>query len=346
MIRRGAVLASMILVALSAPAETVSAAGAGMLAGVNFAGAEDNPDRPRARLGFDYVYPTEAEIAWAASHGMTAIRLPVEWSRLQPALEAPLDPAEMGRVLAVVRMADAHGIRVVLDLHDYGSWRGLEVGSTALSDRVFADSWRRIAIVARGQPGMVLGLMNEPHTMPAARWEASAQAALDAISATGARNLVLIPGAGWDGAHSWTEGGSGSNAAAMERLLVPQGGHAAFEFHQYFDRDHSGTKPDCLAPAEAVKTLEGATAWLAAGRRQGFLGEFGTAGTTECLATLDAVLSFLDAHQAEWIGWTYWAAGRWWGNYMFSVEPQDGKEKPQMAVLARHLKSSGKQAQR
>ena len=310
----------------------------GMLRGVNFAGAEFNPDRPGAKPGFDYVYPSEAEIAWAAAHEMTAIRLPVEWSRLQPALDAPLDAAEAARVLAVVRMARAHGIRVVLDLHDYGSWRGLEVGSQALPDKVFADSWRRIAVMAREYPGLILGLMNEPHTMAPTRWEASVQAALDAIRATGARNLVLIPGADWDGAHSWMNGRPDSNAQAMDRLSVPAGGPVAFEFHQYLDHDSSGTKPDCLSPAAAAGTLGKATAWLAAGGRQGFLGEFGATGTPECLAALDAMLSSLDAHRAQWMGWTYWAAGPWWGNYMFSVEPRNGMERPQMAVLARHLR--------
>jgi hypothetical protein len=28
-----------------------------------------------------------------------------------------------------------------------------------------------------------------------------------------------------------------------------------------------------------------------------------------------------------WNGWTWWAAGPWWGNYIFSVEPNaDGSD--------------------
>ena len=30
---------------------------------------------------------------------------------------------------------------------------------------------------------------------------------------------------------------------------------------------------------------------------------------------------------------TYWAGGPWWGDYMFSIEPQNGIDKPQMAIL-------------
>ena len=330
-------LATLLLQSSSAVAGAGEPSRTALLAGVNISGAELNGGRPNARPNFDYVYPTDRELAWAASHHMTVIRLPVEWSRLQPSLGAPIDPAEWDRVLAVLRMARRRGIRVVLDLHDYGAWRGRVIGSADLPDAVFADTWRRIAARARSEPELILGLMNEPHLQSAPQWQRSAQAALDAIRGAGARNLVLVPGASWDGAHSWSSGGAASNAAAMDRLAIPPGGPVAFEFHQYFDHDFSGTKPDCLPPAAAIRTLEPATAWLAAGRRQGFLGEFATAGSPECLATLDAVLTYLDAHRGQWIGWTYWASGAWWRNYVFSVEPSHGAEQPQMSVLSRHL---------
>ena len=307
-----------------------------LLAGVNMSGAEFKSGKENARPGFDYVYPTNTEISWAASHHMTVIRLPVEWSRLQPALRAAIDPAEWGRVLSVVQIAHSYNIRVILDLHDYGTWRGRVIGSADVPNSVFADTWRRIAILAANQPSMILGLMNEPHLQSAEQWAESTQAALNAIRGTGAENLVLVSGTKWDGAHSWTSGGLASNAAAMDRLSTA-GGPVAFEFHQYFDHDFSGTKPDCLTPADAVRTLEPATAWLEAGRRQGFLGEFAVTGSSACLPTLDAVLTYLNDHRAQWIGWTYWAAGAWWGNYMFSVEPLRGVERPQMSVISRHL---------
>jgi endoglucanase len=267
---------------------------------------------------------------------MTAIRLPLAWERLQPALFKPLAASELGLLDAVLDEAARDRLSVVLDLHGFGSYRGQDVGSEAVPDSAFADMWRRLALHAHGRPGAVFGLMNEPHTMPPARWRVSAEAALRAIRATGARNLVLVSGANWDGAHSWTAGGAGSNAAAMDGL-IDRTGPVAFEFHQYFDSDASGTHTDCLSPQAAVAALEPATEWLEHGRQQGFLGEFGVTGSPACLATLDAVLGFLDRHRASWIGWTYWAAGPWWGDYMFSAEPTNGQDKPQVAVLERHL---------
>ena len=36
------------------------------------------------------------------------------------------------------------------------------------------------------------------------------------------------------------------------------------------------------------------------------------------------------------IGGTSWAAGPWWGNYPLSVEPRNGQDRPQMAVLLKY----------
>jgi Ca2+-binding RTX toxin-like protein len=45
----------------------------------------------------------------------------------------------------------------------------------------------------------------------------------------------------------------------------------------------------------------------------------------------------MQQHTGAWQGVTYWAGGPWWGNYMFSIEPQNGVDKPQMTILVQHL---------
>ena len=49
------------------------------------------------------------------------------------------------------------------------------------------------------------------------------------------------------------------------------------------------------------------------------------------------MLTYIQQHTNVWEGVTYWAGGPWWGAYMFSIEPQDGADKPQMTVLRQHL---------
>ncbi len=90
-----------------------------------------------------------------------------------------------------------------------------------------------------------------------------------------------------------------------------------------------------MPPDAAARVLAPVTDWLRAGGRRGFLGEVGAAATPQCLASLAALLDTVNANPDAWSGWAYWAGGPWWGEYMFSVEPKDGRERPQMAVLRR-----------
>ena len=86
----------------------------------------------------------------------------------------------------------------------------------------------------------------------------------------------------------------------------------------------------------AVATLSAMTEWLRANHARGFLGEFGVGRNADCLASLEAMLDYMAQNSDVWHGWTYWAAGSWWGDYMFTIEPSRfGEDRPQMAVLSR-----------
>ena len=53
---------------------------------------------------------------------------------------------------------------------------------------------------------------------------ANNQAAINAIRATGAKQMILAPGGGWTGGHSWTTGYAGNtppNSEVMVRLTDP-----------------------------------------------------------------------------------------------------------------------------
>ena len=48
-------------------------------------------------------------------------------------------------------------------------------------------------------------------------------------------------------------------------------------------------------------------------------------------------LGHLESNADVWSGWTWWAAGPWWGSYMYSLEPSGATDKPQMSTLAPFL---------
>ncbi len=319
------------IVSGAAPAIADNPPAARPAAGVNLAGAEFGDAPGKAEK--DFHFPADSEFAWAKSKGFAVVRLPFLWERLQPTLEKDFDADHLALLTEAVDRARAHGLSIILDLHNYGRWRGDVIGGGKVDDRAFADLWRRLAQKFGKEPHVVFGLMNEPHDMPADRWAKSAQAAIDAIRKAGACNLALVPGVNWTGAHSWTkDGGHGVNGQAM-RAIRDKGAHA-FEFHQYLDEDSSGTSGQCRKKEEVVAALSVATDWLRENKRKGFLGEFGAGDNEQCREGLDAMLAHMAGNADVWIGWAYWAAGAWWPkDYPLSIEPKDGKDRPQMAVL-------------
>ena len=217
------------------------------LLGVNLAGAEFNPKRLPGKVGQDLTYPSAAEIAYYAGQGLNLIRLPLLWQRLQPREYGPLDPAVVQAVQAVVHDAARHGMKVDLDVHNYGSGFGHPVGSQETPDRAFADLWRRMATHFRTDRNVLFGLMNEPHVQSATDWVAAVNDAIKAIRATGASQEILVSGIDWDGAWHWISSG---NAAAMKSGLHAEG-NVVFEVHQYLDKDGSGTHWRVVSPRSA-----------------------------------------------------------------------------------------------
>ena len=181
--------------------------------------------------------------------------------------------------------------------------------------------------------------MNEPHDMATETWRDAAQSAINAIRATGARNLILVPGNGWDGAHSWLQNWYGTpNGTAMLAITDP-GDNFAFEVHQYLDSDSSGTSATIVSPTVGAERLAAFTQWCRSNNRRGFLGEFAVANSTIGAGIGDEAISNLLASIEQnadvWLGWTWWAAGPWWANYMFTLEPTSNYtvDQPAMAVL-------------
>lgn len=303
----------------------------GRLLGVNISGGEYG--KLGDTLGYGYVFPSTKELDYFAGKGMNVIRMPVKWERLQPEAGGALDAAEVEAVAKVIRNARERGLSVILDPHNYGRYYGKRVG-TEVDASVFADFWRRMTEAFKDEPAFIYGLMNEPYSMDAKIWASAAHDAVVAIREAGGTQLILIPGVSWTGAHSWISSG---NAEAMETMSDPLD-NFAFELHQYFDKDSSGTSATCVSGTIGAQRIEKVTAWMQEHGFRGLLGEFGSADNPTCQAALDGTLAAMERDSEQWLGWTYWAAGAWWGDYMYTLEPgKDGSDQPQMAVIEPYL---------
>jgi endoglucanase len=185
--------------------------------------------------------------------------------------------------------------------------------------------------------------------MPTEQWVGAANAAIAAIRAAGASNLILVPGNAWTGAHSWFDSWYGTPNAVAMRNIVDPGHHFAFEVHQYLDSDASGTSSTVVSRTIGSERVAAFTQWLRTYGYRGLLGEFAVAGSMigsggtqigdEALADL---LGYIEGNSDVWLGWTWWAGGPWWGEYMFTLEPQNlgqpnETDRPQLAVMQPHL---------
>jgi hypothetical protein len=188
-----------------------------------------------------YHFDTQASYSYVASRGITLIRLPLRWERVQPTLGGPLDAAEVGRIADAVARAAAAGMRVVLDIHNYGAYwlfdgtQGVRraIGSAEVTVGHFATLWAKLSAAFAANAGVAgYGLMNEPVGMagPVA-WEQASQAAVTAIRQNGDSKLVLVPGYNWSGAQQWTSQHPRSWIADT---------NVRYEAHHYWDRDSSG----------------------------------------------------------------------------------------------------------
>lgn len=332
--------ASLAVIALLQPAAAEAAA---CFRGINLAGAEFAEGKNE--YGKDYIYPSEATIAHFAALGFTSVRLPFLWERLQPKLDGPFDVDELGRLKETVATIKKYGMGVVIDPHNYARYRQKIIGTPDVPDAAFANFWGKLAKLFANDPAVTYALMNEPHDVAAAQWLKSANAAIAAIRKAGAKNLVLVPGTSWTGAHSWrSEAYGGANATVMAGV-VDSGRNFAYEVHQYLDADFSGTKGTCERGDAAAAALEDFTLWLRNHGARGYLGEFGAPAGADCNAGLAAMVKVMEDNRDVWTGWAYWAAGDWWPKEeALNIQPVDGKDRPQLDALLPVLKDRSKKA--
>jgi endoglucanase len=283
-------------------------------------------------FGKDYAYPGAKQFDYCRAKGLKVIRLPFKWERVQDELMGPLDPFDMEKIDQVVKLAGERQLKLILDMHNYARRDGKLIGTDEIPNAAFADVWRKIAERYKDQPAIfAYGIMNEPHGTKGL-WPAAAQACVDAIREVDMAHTILVCGDGWSGAHSWP-------SINGKFLLSDPANRLVYEAHQYFDSNNSGSykksyDDEGAHPTVGVERLQPFIKWLEENDARGFIGEFGVPDNDpRWLVVLDNTLAEMKKHN---LGGTYWAAGPWWGGYPLSVEPRDGKDRPQMAVLEQY----------
>lgn len=310
--------------------------------GVNLAGAEFYHKKMdgAGRFNIDYHYPTTRELDYWASKGMRLIRLPFKWERLQREVGGPLSTDELEYIRYLLREADARGMKILLDMHNYGRrnymGRNRVIGDT-LQPAHFAGAWAAIARELRDEPAIYgYGLCNEPHDMlPDCPWVDIAQTAIDSIRAVDRRTAIVVAGNTWSSAERWPDINQG-----LESLRDPSD-NLIYEAHCYFDRDASGIyrkgyDEEGAYPTIGIDRARPFVDWLKKYGKRGMFGEYGVpADDPRWLECLDLFLDYLARNGVEG---TYWAGGARWNKYILGVHPEQDYtvDRPQVAIMAKY----------
>lgn len=320
------------------------------LTGVNLSGGEHGSGTTiPGTYGVDYRYPARPEFnqppaGWDIDDyrhqelfywwqkGAGIIRLPVRWERIQRVPFGPLydggfagvwngsDSFDMARIDDIIRYAVKRGMRVIVDIHNYGRLRlpgvsnDLITPTTSPSPEAYYDLLRKLATRYLAlQDWVQIDVMNEPAHGLAKEWARLARGAVQAIRSTGFMGRVLVPGIASSGGWSWLSSG---NADALASVVDPAN-NMDFTPHQYLNPDRSGAGSDAgTCTISSGYLLRGMIAWCreAPGERFIQLGEFGVsdpavAGQEQCAIELPNMMQLLNTSRDVVHGWTAWVGG-------------------------------------
>ncbi|KAI1355881.1 glycoside hydrolase family 5 protein [Xylaria sp. FL0043] len=277
-------------------------------------------------FGKDYQFINEAGVdTHVDQNHLNLFRIAFLLERMCPpstGLGATFDETHFGHFKdAVDYVTVTKGAYAILDPHNYMRYNdpsaqpysGSVIGNntsdpTAASTADFGAFWGELASRFKDNEKVIFGLMNEPHDMPTQLVLDNNQAAITAIRDAGASNLIIMPGNSWTGGHAWTQGDDPSSA--LMNTFVDPGNNTAVDIHEYLDVDFSGSHAECVSAPETY--LADLTAWLKTNNLKAFITEFGGANNTDCATMLQDMLNYM-ADNEEYIGWTAWAAGPFWG---------------------------------
>ncbi|KAK1853969.1 extracellular endoglucanase [Colletotrichum chrysophilum] len=317
-------VASVLAAPVDGSAKT-KRAGKFTFTGVNESGGEFGQANLPGQLGKDYTWPNKTAIDTLRAAGLNTFRIGTMMERIIPdKLTGTINETYFsGLEDTQSQQTDNYrGSYAVIDPHNYGRYYGNIITSSA----DFGAWWKTVAARFKDNEKVIFDTNNEYHDMDNTLVHDLNQAAITNIRAAGATTQnIWIEGNSYSGAWHWIESGSGD---ALKNLTDPSdatGKKLFYEMHQYLDTDGSGTNEACVSTTIGAERLAVATKWLKDNNKQGVLGEIGAGANDQCVTAVKGAIQHLSDNSDVWKGALWWAAGPWWADYMYSMEPTTGK---------------------
>jgi len=305
--------------------------------GFNIEGMEGGGPYPGS-LGTNYFTPSAAEGQLGQVKGMYAVRLPIQWEQAQPTLGGALNMTYIGQIQSAVGMLYSYGMKVMLDVHNFGGRVEGKIGGGTVTVDHFSGFWALMAAQFVGNPGILsYDIMNEWSNMPSSAICPEAnQAAITAIGAVDPVVPIFVEGDNYSSAWSWRTYNEGLST------LMSAGNPLIFSAHIYFDHDDSGTNgnwdTDILVAGSAppglnlntmigVERITPFVNWCQTYGVQGNIGECGIPqGYGDNVNWATCATNMLTYLQGNDISIFFWAAGPAIGSYFMSLDPYLGQQ--------------------
>lgn len=286
--------------------------------GINLSGAEFGQDNFTGVYGREYIWYDKSAIDTFVSKGVNHFRINFLMERLTPnSLTGSFDKYYLGNLTEQINYITSKGAYAMVQPHNYGRFYKNII--TDVSG--FKTWWTNVAKVYKDNSKVVFDINNEFHDMDQQLVFNLNQAGIDGIRQAGATSQWITPeGNSWSGAWTWVSSG---NAASLGQLKDPQN-KLIYQMHQYLDTDGSGTSTACVSSTIFQERLVAATNWLKQNKKLGLIGEFAGGNNQQCIDSLIGGLKYLKANKDVWTGHMWWAAGPWWGDYIYNMEPPSG----------------------
>jgi hypothetical protein len=211
----------------------------------------------------NYAYPSASTYSYLASLGVTTVRIPFRWERIQPRLYGPLNQTELNRLEQSVNAARTAGLTVILDLHNYGGYyvrtsngnERLALGGPGLEISAFVNVWQRLSAAFRSDSGLMYDIMNEPVEMPGARggaatWQQASQAVVSALRRLHDDHWILVGGYYWAAIYDW-------NHNQPRPWIRDPANRIMYEAHQYFDAANAAQYAQTYSQEDATLAARG-----------------------------------------------------------------------------------------
>ncbi len=238
----------------------------------------------------------DASVTAMAAWKINTVRVPLNedcWLGINGAPAAYSGATYRQAIAAYVKVLRAHGLAVVLDLHWNAAGTAQATGQQDMADADHSPAfWTSVATAYAGDTGVLFDLYNEPHDITWTCWRdggecgtgyptAGMQSLVNAVRATGAKNVVLAGGLNWGGdVTGWL----------ANRPTDPTGNLVA-SIHSY---NFSGCNTTSCLDSQ-VGPVAAAVPIVA-----------GEIGENDCAATyINQVMGWLDAHHDSYLAWAW-----------------------------------------